>query len=877
MKTTLALASLLILISPASAQRLPPIAAPESYRLTLSPDLDKASFEGDETIQIRLLKPTSEIVLNSAEIDIHSATVTRGRTALPATVSFDKSKETATLTLPKSLPAGPATLYITYTGILNDQLRGFYLGKDDQGRKYAATQLENTDARRAFPSFDEPIYKATFDVTVIAPKGLTVISNTRALSDTPGPGDKHTVHFATTPRMSSYLVAVIVGQFEYIEGSADGTPIRIFASPGKKNLSTFALHAAEYNLHFYNQYFGIKYPYGKLDLVGLSDFSAGAMENTGCITVRDAVLLVDEKNGALSTKKLVASDIAHEMAHQWFGDLVTMKWWDDKWLNEGFATWLESKPVAAWKPEWHVELDEVNSNIDSLNLDSLLHTHPIHVPVENAQQSVENDDAITYGKAAAVIRMLESYLGEQTFRAGTIAYLKKYAYQNANTGDFWNTQTEVSKRPVNKIMSTWVEQPGAPLLTVTSKCSGSSASLGFAQQRYFYDRTRMEQGSPELWQIPACLRDGSAPASSSARCELITSKQQTISFPSCAPWYVINANSKGFYRSGYDSPALHQIGRQVETALNPSERIMLLADVWASVRVNREPIGDYLGLAEDLKADRNDGVLSRLLEQLRYIGERLTDDSDQPTYSAWLRRVLAPVAHDVGWTPKPGESESMNSLRGNLLYTLATIGNDPEAQSIARNLAEKALADPDSVNHELGGHALQAAARNGDEALYNKILADMKNAKSPETLYRDAYALTGFGDAKLVARTLQLSLSPNVRSQDSPYLIFIEMQQPFSQRQSWSFVQAHWEEIQKLGGAFAAPVIVQGTGAFCDPALRDEVRDFFIARAGPAAQRSLKQSLERINYCIDLRQQQRQQLASWLQEHQPLQAITSQR
>ena len=322
----------------AAAQRLPEVAAPDAYKLTFTPDLEKATFEGDETISIRVLKPSAEVTLNAVDIDFHEVTITSGGSTQKAKVTPDKDKEMVVLAVEKPLAAGAATVHITYTGTLNSEMRGLYLGKDDQGRKYAASQFEATDARRAFPSFDEPGYKATFDITAVADKGLVAISNQKIVSDTPGPGDKHTVHFATTVKLSSYLAALVVGNFEYIEGGVDGIPIRVYSTPGKKEMGRFALETAEHVLSYYDKYFNIKYPYGKLDLVGLPDFSAGAMENAGCITFREVLLQIDEKQGSVDLKKTIASVIAHEMAHQWFGDLVTMQWWDDIWLNEGFAT-----------------------------------------------------------------------------------------------------------------------------------------------------------------------------------------------------------------------------------------------------------------------------------------------------------------------------------------------------------------------------------------------------------------------------------------------------------------------------------------------------------------------------------------------------------
>ena len=449
---------LALTVSLATAQRLPEVARPDNYKLAFTPDLDKATFEGAETIAIHVLKPTSEITLNAADIDFHEVTITSGGVAQKAKVRPEKEKEMVVLSVEKPLASGPATVHIAYSGILNSEMRGLYLGKDDQGRKYAASQFEATDARRAFPSFDEPDYKATFDITAVADKNLAAISNQKIVSDAPGPGDKHTVRFATTVKMSSYLAALVVGNFEYIEGAADGIPIRVYSTPGKKEMGKFALESAEYILSYYDKYFGIKYPYGKLDLIGIPDFSAGAMENTGCITFREVILLIDDKQGSVNLKKEMASVIAHEMAHQWFGDLVTMKWWDDIWLNEGFATWMETKPVAKWKPEWNYKLDEVSETANTLNTDSLANTRPIHQAAETPAQIQELFDGIAYGKASSVLRMLESYLGEDSFRAGVNAYLQTHQYANATADDFWDAQAKTSGKPVDKIMPTWVKR-----------------------------------------------------------------------------------------------------------------------------------------------------------------------------------------------------------------------------------------------------------------------------------------------------------------------------------------------------------------------------------------------------------------------------------
>jgi len=852
-------------LSWATAQRLPETARPENYKLTFTPDLDSAKFEGDETIAVRLLKPTSEITLNAVDIDFHDVSITSGGTTQKAKVTPEKEKQMVVLSVEKPIAAGAATVHITYTGILNSEMRGLYLGKDDRGRKYAATQFEATDARRAFPSFDEPDYKATFDITAVADKGQVAISNYKVVSDTPGPGDKHTVKFATTSKMSSYLAALVVGNFEYIEGSVDGIPIRVYSTPGKKEMGKFALDAAESIVGYYDKYFGIKYPYGKLDLVGLPDFSAGAMENVGCITFREVILLIDEKEGSVDLKKTIASVTAHEIAHMWFGDLVTMKWWDDIWLNEGFATWMSSKPVEKWKPEWNFDLDDVSGTGGTMNVDSLANTRPIHQAADTPAQIQELFDGIAYGKAAAVLRMLESYLGEETFRAGVNAYVEQHKYGNATAEDFWITQAKTSKKPVDKIMPTWVQQPGAPILNVKAQCSGNSTNVTIAQQRYYFDRSKFEAPNDQLWQIPLCMK-GSA-SGNPPKCELLTKKEETFTLPGCSTWVLANAGASGYYRVGYQPDAVRALAADAETKLSPAERIAVQNDIWASVRVGREPVGDYLAYAQGLQSDRNRAVLEDLLGRLNYIGQYVVSDNDRDSYRAWLRQYLSPAMKEVGWEPKPGESDEQRTLRSRLFNALGYDARDPETLAQARKIAEKALADPSSVDHELAVGALPLAALNGDAEFYDKLMAALKNPKSPEEYYAYFFTLPQFADPKLLQRTLDYSISPDVRSQDALQLVTGVLANPAGQKLAWDFIRQHWSDLEKAGGPFASAQVVGATSVFCDAGLRDQVTEFFSAHKVEAAERTYKQSIERINNCVDLKAQQEPKLASWLGQH----------
>ncbi len=853
----------LLTLSLATAQRLPEIAVPENYKLTFTPDLDKASFEGDETIAIHVLKPTSEITLNSAEIEFHDVTITAGGHAQKATVTPDKEKEMVVLKVEKPLAAGAASVHITYAGILNDQMRGLYLGKDDQGRKYASTQFESTDARRAFPSFDEPAYKATFDITAVADNGLAVISNTKIASDTPGPGDKHTVRFATTPRMSSYLAALVIGNFAYVEGEADGIPIRVYNPTGKEQQGKFALDVAEHVLSYYDKYFNIKYPYGKLDLVGIPDFSAGAMENTGCITFREVLLQIDEKTGGVGLKKTIASVIAHEMAHQWFGDLVTAKWWDDIWLNEGFATWMSSKPIEAWRPEWNFDLDDVSNTGGSLNTDSLANTRPIHQAAETPGQIMELFDGIAYGKAAAVLRMVEAYVGDKTFEAGVNAYLQKHQYSNATAADFWNAQAETSKKPVDKIMASFITQAGAPIVNVKSQCSGNSTSITVDQRRYYVDRIKFQEPNDQLWEFPLCLKSSAG----EQKCELLTKREETFRLSGCSNWVLANAGATGYYRSGYDPESVRALASDAETKLTPAERIALQADIWASIRVAREPIGDFLAFAQGVGNDRSRAVLDDVLGRLNYIDTYLVNNSDREAFRSWLRGYLRPILQDVGWEPKPGESDEIRTMRGRVFNALGYDARDPQVLAEARKIADQAIDNPDSVDHELAGGALSIAALNGDEAFYDRLVTASKNAKSQEDYYGFLFTLSAFTNPKLLQRTLDYAISPDVRSQDTLQLIGAVFGNPVGQKEAWDFVLAHWDAIQKAGGPFASAAVVQASGSFCDAQMRDQLVSFFAAHKIEAAERTYRQSIERINNCVDLKSQQEPQLASWLDQH----------
>jgi aminopeptidase N len=854
-----ALTALLCLISaPAFAQRLPAGVTPTSYTLWFAPDLEKETFRGRETIAVNVAAPTTTITLNAAEITFGDVTIEDGGGQQTAKVSLNEKDEMATFTVPRAVRGGAATLSITYTGLLNDKLRGFYLSKAN-GRKYAVSQMEATDARRAFPSFDEPAYKATFAITLMVDAADTAISNGKQVSDTPGPEPgKHTIVFAPTPKMSSYLVALLVGDFVCRSGSAGNTPIRVCATPDKVGLTAFALTAAEQEVNFYNNYFGIPYPYEKLDIIGVPDFSAGAMENAGAITFRERMLLADEATASIGIRQSVASVIAHELAHQWFGDLVTMKWWDDIWLNEGFATWMANKPLAAWKPEWRMELNAVNETQVALGLDALPSTRAIHTQVNTPAEINEVFDPIAYEKTAGVLNMIEAYVGPEAFRKGVSSYLSKYAQSNAAGEDFWNEVTRVTEKPVNRIMKSFVEQAGAPLLSAKTKCVNGSTEVSIEQSR-FVGSPDAKTPAPQHWTLPVCVKTGTGAAS----CAMVTEASQTIRVPGCGA-AMINADARGYYFTEYEPATVAELAKRTPP-LNAAERISLLGDEWRIVRAGHHDIGTYLDLAGAFASDHSPEVANELAGRVRFIASTFPTAQQRPQFQAWMKRTFRPLLDTIGVDPKPGDSDDVNRLRATLLVTLSF---DPDIQTRARQMAERYLDTPSSLPPTLVATVLNVAAFGGDARLYDRYLAAMKAAEAkPEEYYRFFNTLPTFAAPELRDRTLKFALSTDARTQDAPQLIAALMASEASQDATWEFVKNQWPELTARFGTFQGiPAIVGGLSNFCSADRSAEIKRFFAAHPVAEAARSLQLSYERIDSCVALKARQSAAFTKWLNQ-----------
>ncbi len=837
------------------AQRLPGTVVPEHYALTLTPDLKAATFSGVETIDIAIQSPTKTITLNAAEIAFQSVTASAQGTQQTGSIALDAQKEQATFSFPSTLAAGKASLTIHFTGILNNELRGFYLSKTSE-RNYAVTQFEPTDARRAFPCFDEPALKASYDIALTVDNGDTAISNTPIASDSPGPlAGKHTITFATTPRMSSYLVAFLVGDFQCTSGEQDGVAVRSCATPEKKALTTYGLEAAKFSLHYYNTYFGIPYPLKKLDLIAIPDFEAGAMENFGAITFRETDLLLDPQSASIDAKKEVDLVVAHEIAHQWFGDLVTMQWWDNLWLNEGFATWMENKTVAAMHPEWKIGQDVATDLDRVLNIDSHPTTRAIRSRADTPDEINEIFDGIAYDKAGNVLLSIENFIGEDAFRRGVHNYVSAHMYGNATAEDFWNAETAASHKPVDRIMNSLVTEPGVPLLTFGEPQDGKVS----VAQRRFYLSPSIQANPAQTWTLPVCFKTGAG----RQKCEVLTPQTASLAVPK-AQLFFANAGGKGYYRTLYTPEVYKNLVAQVESGLTPEERINMIGDEWARLRANKATTGEYLDLVAAVKDDPNAPVVSSALDGVYVIySELAATPAEKDALAQWIRRNFGPVYARIG-PPRDSDSPDTRELRAVLFSALGFYGKDPAVIAEAHSITEQYLADPASVEPTLRQTALALAARNGDAALFDHFQKIYETSTNPELQIGALQRLAQFQNPSLVERALDFAVSGKVRNQDAAFQLAIALDTDENRDQAWQFIQSHWDKVQAQFTTEMGARLVSSTGSFCSATRRDSVEQFFAEHKVAAADSALRHAIEVINGCIEFRTMQEPQLQSWL-------------
>jgi len=849
-----AFAVLFLVPRPAFAQRLPSTVIPTHYTLKFAPDLKAATFSGEEAIDVNIVTSTNSITLNAIEIHFESVTITPNGPEQTGTVTLDAEKQQATFTFPNTIPAGNATIKIRYTGILNNELRGFYLSKTAK-RNYAVTQFEATDARRAFPCFDEPAIKATYDISLVIDAADTAISNSAIVADTPGPGaGKHTLVFGTTPKMSTYLVAFLVGDFQCTGAREDDVDIRVCATPDKVALTPFALDVAKFALHYYDDYFGIHYPLKKLDLIGVPDFEAGAMENFGAITYRESDLLLDPRTATVADKRDVGLVVAHEMAHQWFGDLVTMQWWDNVWLNEGFATWMENKPVAAMHPEWNIPEEVASDEQDTLDIDAQPTTRAIRARADTPDEIDEMFDGIAYGKASDVLLMVENYLGEETFRKGVQAYLKPHEYGNATAEDFWNAQTATSHRPVDKVMESFVAQQGEPILDFGAPANGDVS----VEQKRFFLSPGISPDRAQKWTLPVCFKTAGP-----QDCELVTPATSRAPVPRASLLFA-NTGGKGYYRSAYSPAQYRDLVVHAASSLTPPEQISLLGDEWALTRSNHAAIGDYLGLAAALKSESNVELFSSAAAKIGTIADKIASTKEErDQLAAWIRRNYAPEYAKLN-PPAAGDPPNTRELRAKLLGLLVNQGDDSDLEADTRKIADKFLRDPTSIDPTLGEAALQAAAKNGDAALFDRLQKVYEDSSDPTVQENALRLLVQFRDPALLERGLEYSVSDKVRNQDAAIQLRTGLRIPENRDQVWKFIKTHWDAVRASLTTDLGALMVTGTGSFCTDAARDDVKSFFTAHPVPASDVALKHALENIDGCVELRSLQEPNLKTWL-------------
>ncbi|MEK7558776.1 MAG: M1 family metallopeptidase [Patescibacteria group bacterium] len=815
---------------------------PQRYSIHLAPDLDNFIFDGEEEIVLEITKEINSMILHCAEIEILKAEFIRGRKVLPAKVSYDPKMETVRFDFAQNLSEGKGVLKISFTGILNDKMRGFYRSKyeiDGKIHHMAVTQFESTDARRAFPCFDEPAHKAIFDVTLKIPSDRTAISNTIEETVLEHEGGYKIVKFAPSPKMSSYLLAFIVGHFEYIERKTEeGVLVRVFVTPGKKKQAEFALDVAVKTLSFYSKYFKIPYPLPVLDMIAIPDFAAGAMENWGAVTYRETAILVDEEHTSTHNKQWVALVIAHELAHQWFGNLVTMEWWTHLWLNEGFASYIEYLAVDNIFPKWNVWTQFVfMDHSRALLLDGLLNTHAVEVPVNHPAEISEIFDAVSYSKGATIIRMLAEYLGEKDFRDGLSHYLKKHSYSNASTTDLWDALSKVSGKPVGKIMENWIRKPGYPLIKLNIK----NKKLKISQERFF-SSPLIKQRDKTLWMIPVSLITSERKKQE----YLLLKDEKKIISSKTNNWIKFNSGEKSLIRVSYPPNYLAKLEKPIKNkTLSEEDRFGIVRDVFALSQAGKMSTADALRISSSYKNDDSYIVWMEIASDLLQLSKLLYGQSYYPEFNKYMAGILKNIVKKIGWSRKASESHAITLMRGVLIYAMGTAG-DKETITKAKKVFSGVLKN-EKIDPDLRATAYRLVAENGGISDYSKLEKLYKDTSLQEEKDRVLRALCSFRDDILLGKALRLSLSEGARSQDLLKAISAVWANPWGRYVAWDFLKSQWKEIAKRfeGGHLFARFIQPAENFVTEKDAKD-VEEFFKKNPALGIERTIAQALEQI-------------------------------
>lgn len=798
---------------------------PINYKLDLTPNISSFTFNGSEVVTFKIDKPTKKLVWHGDALKLESAKIG----TQTANATYNNDEQTIAFSFENELEAGEHKLEIDFSGEINDSLHGWYRSqyKDgDQTKWLAVTQFEATSAREAFVCIDEPAAKATFDVTLHIDEKFDAISNGQVVKCDITDGVK-SIQFEQTPVMSSYLLAFLVGEFEYLEKTNDeGVMVRVYTVPGKKEHGAFALDVAAKTLSFYKDYFGIAYPLPKLDMIAVPDFAAGAMENWGAVTYRETALLVDENNSSLATKQWTAMVVAHELAHQWFGNLVTMGWWTDLWLNEGFASWVEYLAVDNLFPEWNMWTQFVTDDYrHARDLDALDNTHPIEVEVHHPREIDTIFDAISYQKGASVIRMLHAYLGEADFKKGLHDYLVKHSYANATTVDLWNALEKASGKPVGKIMGAWTSQAGHPVIDFAF--SGDKVTL--SQTRYFANPKIKSDGT--VWPIPLDIND-----------DLLMEDSQITLKQSFEPGFKPNQGQTGFYVVGYTSEWLNSLAPQLSSPDMPVvDKFGVLSDTFDLIKSGKLSSVAGLELITNLKNETDMAVWDGMLDGLGSI-MGIADDQTMDQLEIFGSQLAISRFKQLGWEPKSGESHFDALLRPRLI---GVVGRGDKA---TLDKARELFATGD-IHADLRGAVYGLIARYGDAALYEKFYNMYKTTGDQEEQTRITRALAQFKQPELAQRTLEFGLSDEVRAADSIRPILGVVLNRYHGEQGWKFIQDNWQTIVKRygqGGHLLTYFVDVIGGAFCTQDKADEVKTFFDSHPYTGIERNVKQVIERI-------------------------------
>lgn len=843
---------------PASSYRLPRTVVPRRYELTLEPDLEAAVFAGTAVITIEVVEPVSEILLNAHQLQITDALV-RGDGDQAGMVSLIEDQQRARISFDHPLPVGTSNLHLDFNGILNDQLVGFYKSTftdvDGVGQAIATTQFEATDARRAFPCWDEPDLKAVFAVSLVVPEGLLAVSNGSEIERTPRDDGKVVVKFADTMIMSTYLVAFAIGPFEATDPVAvDGVPVRIIVPRGKLHLSGFAMECAAFCLHYFADYYGIPYPGDKLDHVAIPDFAFGAMENLGCITYRETALLVDPETASQSELLRVLDVIGHEIAHMWFGDLVTMKWWDGIWLNEAFASFMEFKSTDAMRPEWKRWLAfAAGERPWAYGVDSLHSTRPVEYQVDSPDEANEMFDALTYGKGSSVLRMIEQFIGEDAFREGVGSYLRTHAYSNTVTADLWAGLNLASGVAVGEIMDTWILQRGFPQIEVA--LTGESLRLG--QRRFL---TIPDESDATLWKVPVQLRTVDGVNRWETKF-LLEGHESVVPFEA-GGYVVANAGGHGFYRVRYEEELFARLVTALPD-LDDIERFILVDDTWAFVESGQLSAADFLLLATAYAGESEQAVWQAVLAGVGAISHHLVVDEQRASFARWVDDLVRPTYVSLGWQATSGESDLTRRLRGQMIGAMGRLADDAEVVDRCRTITAECLDDPRAADPEVSRAALFVTASHGGRDEHSDYLRRYRESNSPQDQDRMLMALGLFDQPDLVVENVDASLDGRIRSQDGARVIGATYGNRRHGHLAWQEVRKLWDRFNKLP-TMTQRRMIEGLPALSRPEVAAEVQAFFAETQLPHATKSIAQNLERLRANVSLRERETKAVAEFL-------------